>query len=400
MTTLSAYFFYAVSLICSIFFIAQVSLSLLFRRKLKKIKGSEANIAFVDKTVSVLIPYYNESDKNIQATLDSIYRQKGVRLNIVLVSDGNETPANVSVPNWIDSFEHVKLPSNMGKRAALHFGAKKCVGDYLVVVDSDTILKDDAILELFKMVKRGENIGCVCGNILLLNENKNLLTKIVGGMYWFAFQMERGSQSYLNSQMVCSGALSMYLTEPYKRYSESLTTQSVFGKKCFAGDDRHMTNLFLINGYGSTWAEDAVAWTNTPESLRGFLNQQLRWARSFSAELLWLFSSKSFWRMRLANQYFLIKNFLKYFYAVLFLGVGLSLIFSHPLYGLVSLLAVFLAVCLSKGLLAFAISKKASMILKTLGIGLFGYAILSPLLVYGFLTFNKSGWLTRPKKQI
>ena len=63
--------------------------------------------------------------------------------------------------------------------------------------------------------------------------------------------------------------------------------QTFRGISCTYGDDRHLTNLVLAAGYDTLFVPGATAITNAPESLNGYLKQQLRWNKSFYRELLW-----------------------------------------------------------------------------------------------------------------
>jgi len=63
--------------------------------------------------------------------------------------------------------------------------------------------------------------------------------------------------------------------------------QTFRGVSCTYGDDRHLTNLVLADGSDTLFVPGAKAITNAPESLRGYLKQQLRWNKSFYRELLW-----------------------------------------------------------------------------------------------------------------
>jgi len=343
--------------------------------------------------VSVLIPYYNENNQSIQDTINSIENQQNVICEIILVNDGNPKPAIIT-SKYI-KINHIHLKKNMGKRYALYYGAKLCHYDYLVVVDSDTILKENAIIKLYNALI-SENAGSVCGNILVKNENQNLLTSVIAAMYWFAFNMERSSQSFFGSQIVCSGALSMYLRKPYVQFSESLIKQQVLGIKCVAGDDRHMTNQFIMNGYRSTWEKEAIAWTTTPHTLKSFIKQQIRWTRSFCLEVAWILPRIN--KFKLIHMLFIFKSLYKYFYLFCLYIVFCCLLTSshYPLpYLLVHMLLGFLIFASFKGLLSFVITKKFTMFLKTIGFAILGYMLLSPFLLYAALTFWKTSWLTR-----
>lgn len=59
------------------------------------------------------------------------------------------------------------------------------------------------------------------------------------------------------------------------------------GNRCTYGDDRHLTNLVLGEGYQTAFDGGAHATTNVPATIRVYLRQRLRWNKSFYRELLW-----------------------------------------------------------------------------------------------------------------
>jgi len=91
--------------------------------------------------------------------------------------------------------------------------------------------------------------------------------------------------SFYGCMNCCSG--------PFSIYRQSLLTNDVLqqfvSQQCCGdyvgpGDDRHLTNLILVQGWKSRQHPLAIVTTETPTSLRRYLQQQLRWSRSFYRE--------------------------------------------------------------------------------------------------------------------
>jgi hyaluronan synthase/N-acetylglucosaminyltransferase len=68
---------------------------------------------------------------------------------------------------------------------------------------------------------------------------------------------------------------------------EAYVSERFLGEYCTYGDDRHLTNLVLEQGYTVHYERRAKAWTQVPQKLKPWLKQQTRWNRSFYRELLW-----------------------------------------------------------------------------------------------------------------
>merc|ERR1711912_221416 len=65
--------------------------------------------------------------------------------------------------------------------------------------------------------------------------------------------------------------------------------QKFLGSVCTFGDDRHLTNRMLQFGYATKYTPHAVCHTETPSQYLRWLNQQIRWSKSYFRE--WLFNA-------------------------------------------------------------------------------------------------------------
>lgn len=159
--------------------------------------------------------------------------------------------------------------------------------EYTIVIDSDTILEKDSVLHLVKAIHWNRLNGCGTGSLKIFNR-KNMLTKIVHSRYGFAFDIERGAMSYVGCMNCCSGPFSIYKQRLLDDdLLDNFMNQKYCGRTVGPGDDRHLTNLILEKGYRSIQTPYAIAYTESPEIFSRFLQQQLRWMRSFYRETVW-----------------------------------------------------------------------------------------------------------------
>lgn len=179
-----------------------------------------------------------------------------------------------------------------GKRHVMYHGfhyIKKYypLNEYVIVIDSDTILNKDSVRQLVKSIHWNRWNGCGTGSLKIFNRN-NWLTKVVHSRYGFAFDIERGAMSYVGCMNCCSGPFSIYRQRLLDdRLLHDFLHQTYFGRQVGPGDDRHLTNLILERGYRSFQTPYAIAYTESPEVFQRFLQQQLRWMRSFYRETVW-----------------------------------------------------------------------------------------------------------------
>jgi cellulose synthase/poly-beta-1,6-N-acetylglucosamine synthase-like glycosyltransferase len=238
--------------------------------------------------VCVIVPCYNEEPALLKRSILSILAAKGNK-RIVIINDGSTNGVEktlvkyASVPNiTVHTFEQ-----NRGKRHGLYTGIKEYSGNakYIVTTDSDTVFHPDAFVKMVEALKTG-NIGGVSGDVQLLNEKTNWLTQMTGAYYWAALNMARRAQSAIGQVACCSGALAGYRAEVIKPLMDEFVNEEFLGKKCTYSEDRHLTNLVLRDGYDVVYRPEAIAYTSSPESLRVFLKQQLRWRRGFFQEAI------------------------------------------------------------------------------------------------------------------
>ena len=119
------------------------------------------------------------SSRCISKVLNSIkYQFKDITntYEILIVDYKSSDNTQTIVENFKSKNELIKISlfnfDKPGKSPALVFGLNKAIGDYIVVVDDDTILFDDYLQNLKKIIKKG-NIGILGSKGNLCNQ-KNL----------------------------------------------------------------------------------------------------------------------------------------------------------------------------------------------------------------------------------
>jgi hyaluronan synthase len=235
--------------------------------------------------VSVIIPAYNEGamvEKSIYSVAASDYPAD--RLEIFCIDDGSKDDtweyidrAAKRLPGLIKT---IRFPANRGKREALYAGFKKAKGEYLITVDSDSVIKPDTIKQVVAPMVHNPKIGAVAGNVKVYNRHANLLTRMVFVRFVLSFDFLRASQSLYGCVYCTPGALSAYRREAIWPVLEEWRHQTFLGRRCNIGEDRAFTNLVLRQGYYTFYQRSAVVYTTVPENYRGLSKMFLRWDRS------------------------------------------------------------------------------------------------------------------------
>jgi hyaluronan synthase len=181
------------------------------------------------------------------------------------------------------------FPENRGKREALHVAATSLLDDdveFVVTIDSDTILDSEALVRVVEPLLE-PSIGASTGNVLLLNEKQNLLTRMIGTYYWVGLNIYKQAQSVIRSVVCCSGCLAAYKASLLREVIDEFRQQRFLGEQCTHSEDRHLTNLVLKRGYDVVYVAEAISYTETPATVAGFLRQQRRWKRGYVRESIY-----------------------------------------------------------------------------------------------------------------
>ena len=99
--------------------------------------------------LSIIIPYYN-TEPMTDKLLSVLVPQTDAKTEIIMVDDGSERPFMFE-----ESWEKVKYirKDNGGVSSARNRGLKEAKGEYIVFIDSDDMVSDDYIEQIYKAIK-------------------------------------------------------------------------------------------------------------------------------------------------------------------------------------------------------------------------------------------------------
>jgi hypothetical protein len=285
-----------------------------------------------------------------------------------------------------------------GKRGVMAFGFQKirydrfdqCSGIDVVVTDSDTILATDSVTRLRECLRSDPRNGCATGSLYIFNKANSLLARIIEARYIYAFQVERACASYFGCMACCSGPLSIYRLDVLNdNLLQRFVSQRFLGIPCEPGDDRHLTNLVMAEGFYSRQTSLSTATTEAPEVLFRYILQQLRWNRSFYRELKWQIQSMPKQSIML---HFMSIYELTFPWFVL--SWALSVVFYHrsvPLL-LKSLVISLVTMLVRSGLLSALLF--TNLIYYAFLYYILYFTVLLPLKVFAFATVVNNTWVT------
>ena len=104
--------------------------------------------------VSIIVPIYNV-EKYLEECLSSLERQTFNEIEIILVNDGSTDCSGTIAKSYVNKDVKFRLieRNNGGLSAARNSGLDVATGEYILFVDSDDFLPDDAIEKLYYEAK-------------------------------------------------------------------------------------------------------------------------------------------------------------------------------------------------------------------------------------------------------
>jgi N-acetylglucosaminyltransferase len=257
--------------------------------------------------VDVVITCYAEDPSLLAECCASVAEQDySGPLRIFVVDDGSPNAKDIQRALWAVQERHPERDwtflfssRHINKRASQDKAFRLCKGEIMVTVDSDTVLRPDAVTHMVEEF-RDPRVGGVCGNLRPKNGAQNRLTGLLERRYQHQSEQERAAQSRFGAVLCCAGPLSAYRRSVLEPIWERYQTQSFLGRRCITGDDIHLTMLVLRQGFRTTFAWGAHGYTQVPASLGHFCRQQLRWQRSMYRELAWMLPMLPRWHPYIA----------------------------------------------------------------------------------------------------
>jgi biofilm PGA synthesis N-glycosyltransferase PgaC len=229
--------------------------------------------------VTVLVAAYQEQAA-IGGTLESIARDSYPGpLEVLVLNDGSTDGTGEIAANAIARLTFppdaevrvVNFDVNRGKSAVLNDGLNQAKHELIVTIDGDSRLHPGALSRIVeRYLSDPANTQAVAGAILVGNSRENIITGAQEWDYFHGIAAVKRMQSLYQGTLVAQGAFSLYRRSALK---------AVGGWQDVVGEDIVLSWAMLDKGYRIGYAEDAIAWTNAPNTFRQFARQRQRWSR-------------------------------------------------------------------------------------------------------------------------
>ena len=235
---------------------------------IEKLRPDHAVMPVPPPSVTVLIPAHDEENVIVQ-TITSVLLSDLKDLQIVVVDDGSTDKTGDLLDANFSHEPRVRIihQMNRGKAAALNLAMSQADTEIVVTIDADTEIESDAISKLVRHFS-DPAIGAVAGNVKVGNRSR-WLTRWQALEYITSQNMEKRAFHLLNCITVVPGALGAWRKKAIEA-AGGITADTV-------AEDADLTIAIRRLGWRVSYDEEAIAWTEAPETAGQLIRQRFRW---------------------------------------------------------------------------------------------------------------------------
>lgn len=225
----------------------------------------------METAVSIIIPAWNEA-KIISKTCIFLRKLKlpFKYSELIFVSGGTDNTYNICKKIELKNFDKVfTLKQDHGdfKSGALIKGINKAKGDYIILIDADTLVAINLVVEIVKSLKKFDSVNC------------NYLPMLSRG-FWYNY--------YIIHKLIWSsnpknlpylfGATPISLK---KEVFNEIGIENFFTNKSTAGVDYYIGMILKKNNKRIGFVKNTCVITPRPNNIIDYSKDQLRWLSAF-----------------------------------------------------------------------------------------------------------------------
>jgi glycosyltransferase len=130
-----------------------------------------------------------QSEKTILETLMSVFNQKDVFIEHIIIDGNSLDNTNIIIKRFIEEHQnqHVKYiyrsEDDSGVYDAINKGIKFSNGDIIGILNSDDTFSNPHVVKTLEIAMNDSKADAVYGNVDVINENKNVIRKIRTGKF-------------------------------------------------------------------------------------------------------------------------------------------------------------------------------------------------------------------------
>lgn len=223
-------------------------------------------------SISILVPAYNEAAV-LERALASLMRLDYPDYEVLVIDDGSRDDTLAVAAQWEGQHgpAHIRVITkpNGGKATALNAGIAHSKHPLIMCMDADSHLERRTLLSAARHF-RDPAVGAVAGNVKVENRGR-IVTRLQALEYIEGLNMPRRAQGFVAAVNIVPGPVGLFRRE-------ALEEVGGYDTDTFA-EDADLTLKLMAAGWRVEYEDQAIAWSEAPESWRDLTQQRYRWTR-------------------------------------------------------------------------------------------------------------------------
>jgi poly-beta-1,6-N-acetyl-D-glucosamine synthase len=222
--------------------------------------------------VAIIVPCYNE-ESNARRVLHHLALLPYPNYEIIAVNDGSRDRTGEVLNELAAEISHLTVvhhAKNEGKAIGLTTAAMVTDAPYLMCIDGDSLLGEDAIEWMLEHFISDPNVGAVTGNPRIRTRT-SLLGRMQVGEFSSIVGLIKRTQQVYGRIFTVSGVITMF--------RKSALADVGYWSSDMLTEDIDISWKLQCNDWRVAYEPHALSWILMPETLKGLYKQRLRWAK-------------------------------------------------------------------------------------------------------------------------
>ncbi|MCG5076162.1 poly-beta-1,6-N-acetyl-D-glucosamine synthase [Paraburkholderia tagetis] len=222
--------------------------------------------------VAVIVPCFNE-ESNARRVFQHLATLKYPNYEIIAVNDGSRDRTGEVLNQLATEIAHLTVihhSKNEGKAIGLTTAAALTNAPYLMCIDGDSLLGDDAIEWMLEHFISDQNVGAVTGNPRIRTRT-SLLGRMQVGEFSSIVGLIKRTQQVYGRIFTVSGVITMF--------RKSALADVGYWSSDMLTEDIDISWKLQCNDWRVAYEPHALSWILMPETVKGLYKQRLRWAK-------------------------------------------------------------------------------------------------------------------------
>ncbi|MCS7095675.1 MAG: glycosyltransferase family 2 protein [Candidatus Bathyarchaeota archaeon] len=268
--------FALLTLLMSAYLVRHYLFTLIVLQKPKKVEQYPAVASTYHPTVSILIPALDEErviGRILKRITELSYPKD--KLQVIVIDDGSLDATGEIARYYSERYNYVTLVQRSwregrhGKASALNFGMKQAKCEIVLCFDADYYPQKDIVEKLVRAFE-DPKVGAVQGRVVVLNEPKNLVTRIVALERIGGYRIDQEARDRLGLITQYGGTVGGFrrdIIESLGGFDESMLAE-----------DTDLTLRVYLAGYKVKYEVDAQCYEEAVDSWKSYWRQRKRWS--------------------------------------------------------------------------------------------------------------------------